>query len=197
MSKYDTPENLCEALTVFINEIREQAAAIRAYVNVFCENPPNNVFLQRAYDAIWRELLSEIARIFDSAGEGTNKNCTLLRLKLLCLTEPYSALFPGGAKDNLIQSLDDLFARYNQLPIKKSRRKQLAHHDLKQVIAGKCIEISLEQVEGLIVITTETFANIYTRLYSYCFEIPFPDYDILVKCFERDINKLIDFHKKQ
>ena len=191
MFRNDKLDFICDTLLVFVKEVNEQAAAIRAYCNVFSDQECNNVYINRANDAIWRELLSEIARIFDSAGEGTNKNCTLLRLKLLCLSEPYSALFPGGAKDNLIQSLDDLFVRYNQLPIKKSRRKQLAHHDLKQVIGGECIEISFEQVENLVKNTTEVFSKIYTRFSLGVFEISFPDYKILVECFERDIKNLL------
>ena len=191
MSKYDTPENLCFALTAFITEIREQSAAIRAYDNVFQNKPCDNVFLQRSYDSIWRELLSEIARIFDKANTGSSENCTLLRLKELCCKEQYSFLFPNDGKDNLIQSLDAVFEYYNQLPIKKSRNKQLSHHDLKQIIAGEYIEIHMEQVENLIANTTDVFAKIYTRFSLGFFEISFPDYDILVEIFEKAIKQLI------
>ena len=191
MSKYDIPENVCVALTAFITEIREQAAAIRAYDNVFRNNPCDNVFMQRSYDSIWRELLSEIARIFDKANTGSSENCTLFRLKELCLKEQYLSLFPDGERDDLIQSLDAVFEIYKQLPIKKSRNKQLSHHDLKQILAGECIEISMEQVETLIANTTDVYAKIYTRFSLGFFEISFPDYDILVKIFEKDIRQLI------
>lgn len=157
MSKYDTPENLCIALTAFITEIREQSAAIRAYNNVFQNRACDNVFLQRSYDSIWRELLSEIARIFDKANTGSSENCTLYRLRNLCLKEPYSASFSNKEENNLVQSLDMVFEEYHQLQISYSRKKQLAHHDLKQVIAGDCIETSLEQIENLIANTTDFF----------------------------------------
>ena len=147
-------------------------------------------FLQRSYDALWRELLSETAKIFDSAGKGTNKNCTLLRLKELCFDKQYAFLFPNGEKDTLVQLLDLLFKKYNQLPIKKSRRKQLAHHDLDQTIAGKCITISLEQIESLIADATDVFTKIYMRFCLECVEISFPDYGLLVGHYEDALKKL-------
>ena len=191
MSKYDTPENVCIALTAFITEIREQAAAIRAYDNVFQNSSCDNVFLQRSYDSIWRELLLEIARIFDNANTGSGENCTLLRLKKLCCKERYSFLFANNGKDNLIQSLDAVFEYYNQLPIIKTRKKQLAHHDLKQAVAGECIKISLDQVEQLIANATDVFAKIYTRFCLGAFEISFPIYDVLVKYFEDALKQLV------
>ena len=190
MSKYNTPDNICLALSVFITEIREYAAAIRAYDNIFQDAPHSNAFLQRSYDALWRELLSEIAKIFDSAGKGTNKNCTLLRLKELCFDKQYAFLFPNGEKDTLVQLLDLLFKKYNQLPIKKSRRKQLAHHDLDQTIAGKCITISLGQIESLIADATDVFTKIYMRFCLECVEISFPDYGLLVGHYEDALKKL-------
>lgn len=140
--EFDTLINLCIALTAFIAEIGKQAAAIEAYNNVFQNEVSGNVFLKLSYDSICREFLSEIARIFDNANTGQNENCTLLRLKNLCLNQKYSDFFPEGEEDDLIQSLDMVFQNYNQLSIKFSRRKQLAHHDLKQIIAGECVVVS-------------------------------------------------------
>ena len=191
-AQYDTADNICVALTAFIIEIREEAAAIRAYDNVFQNTPCNHTFLQRAYDSIWRELLSEIARIFDKANTGSSENCTLLRLKELCYSEDYSFLFPDNEKSNLLQSLDKLIEHYNQLPILKSRKKQLAHHDLKQVISGKCIEFSIEQIEQLVEDISDVFAKIRTRFYFGVFEFSFTDYNVLVDLFEKDIRKLIE-----
>lgn len=192
MSKYNTPENVCFALSVFITEIREYAAAMRAYDNTFQNKPCDNLFMQRSYDALWRELLSEIAKIFDSAGKDKNENCTLLRLKELCLNKQYAFWFPNGEDDTLVQLLDSLFKKYNQLPIKKSRRKQLAHHDLNQTIVGKCIAISLEEIEKLIIDITDVFVKIYMRFYLDCVDISFPDYNILVDRYEMDIKRLVE-----
>lgn len=192
MSKYNTPENVCFALSVFVTEIREYSAAMRAYDNIFQNKPSDNVFMQRSYDALWRELLSEIAKIFDSAGKDDNRNCSLLRLKELCLDKNYAFLFPNGENDTLVQLLDLLLRKYNQLPIKQSRRKQLAHHDLKQTIGGKCIAISLEEIENLITDITDVFTKIYMRFCLGCVDISFPDYTILVERYERDIRRLVE-----
>ena len=191
-AQYETIDNICVALTAFIIEIGEQTAALRAYDNVFQSESPNHIFLQRAYDSIWRELLSEIARIFDKANTGSSENCTLLRLKELCYSEEYSFLFPDNEKSNLLQSLDKLIEHYNQLPILKSRNKQLAHHDLKQVLSGECIEISLEQIEKLVEDITDVFAKIRTQLYLGNYEVSFANYNALVEQFEKDIRKLIE-----
>ena len=192
MSKYNTPDNVCDSLTTFIIEIREQTAALRAYDNVSLNNPCNSIFMQRACDSIWRELLSEIARIFDKANTGSSENCTFLRLKELCYSEQYSFLFPNKEQNELLQCLENIIEQYNQLPILKSRKKQLAHHDLQQVIAGECIEISLEQVEQLIENLTDVFAKIRTRFYFGYFEVTFTNYNDLVEQFEKDIKKLIE-----
>ena len=180
MSKYDKPEMVCIALTTFINEIRGQSAAIRAYDNVFQDNNTSNVFLKRAYESIWLELLSETARIFDKAYTGNNENCTFLRLRALCIKEQYSSLFPSGENDSLVRSLDEVLDLYSQLPIGKSRNKQLAHHDMKQIFEGECIAISLDQVEKLISTATEVLSKIYTRICFGFFDVSFPAYDLIV-----------------
>lgn len=191
MSKYDRPEMLCTAISAFITEIREQAAVIRACDNVFGDEMSNNVFVERAYNSIWRELISEMARIFDKAKTGSNDNCTLLRLKELCLEKQYSSLFPLGEKDILIQELDKVFEYYKQSAIGKSRNKQMAHHDMKQIFEGECIKISFEQLETLILHTTDVFSKIYTRVCYGIFEVSFIDYKLLVGRVEEDIRKLI------
>ena len=188
---------ICEALTVFICEVREQAAAIRAYTNVGMVSDCGSVFLNRAHDSIWRELLSELARIFDRSVTYGDENCTLLRLREMCLEEQYLPLFPGGEKDHLIQDLDDTIARYNNSPIKKSRNKQLAHHDMKKMFDGKCIEISLDELEKLIDDTTAVFSKIYTRIMLDLFDVTFPSYDTLVGLFEKDLLSITKCYKNE
>ena len=191
-AQYETIDNICVALTAFIIEIREQTAALRAYDNVFQSESPNHIFLQRAYDSIWRELLSEIARIFDKANTGSDKNCTILRLKELCCSEKSLSLFPDNEKCSPLQPLEKVIEHYNLLPIAKSRKKQLAHHDLKQVLSGEYIEISLEQIEKLVEDITDVFAKIRTQLYLGVFEVSFTNYNVLVEQFEKDIRNLIE-----
>lgn len=191
MSKYDNPEIICSALSAFIAEIRAQTAAIRAYDNVLRDKTISNTFLLRAHDSIWLGLLSEIARTFDKARTGSNENCTLFRLKELCLKDEYSVLFPNGENDTLIQGLCAILAEYNQLPIGKSRNKQLSHHDIGQIFEGDCITVSFDQVEKLVLDTTSVFEKIYTRFLLEIYEFSLPDYSLLVAQFEKDINLLL------
>lgn len=191
MSKYDSSELICRALSVFIQEVLEQSAAIRAYSNIFQHDNCSNVFLQRAHDSIWRELISELARVFDKSSTKTKKgaddNCSLLRLRDLCLKEEYLPFFPGGETNSLLQSLDAVIQQYNNLPVKKSRNKQLSHHDMKQLFAGECVEISLDDIEALIFDTAEVFTKIYNCYLLGWAEFSFPPYDMLVAKFEESL----------
>lgn len=191
-SVYNTPKNVCTALTGFIIEIREQSAALRAYDNVFQNSHCDNSFMKRASKSIWRELLSEIARIFDNEKTGSYENCTLSRLKSLCCKEAYASLFATDEQNDLLQSLEVVFGYYNQLPIAYSRRKQLAHHDLTQIVAGECVGISFEQVEKLVEDVTNVFAKICTQFSGGLFITTFPNYDLLVEQYEKEIRKLIE-----
>ena len=181
---------ICQALTLFLQEIREQAAATRAYVNVFGNDECDNIFLKRSGDAIWRELLSEIARVFDRSKTRNDENCTFLRLKEVCLKEQYLSLFPNGEQDDLIQALDSICEHYKTLPIKTARNKQLSHHDMNQLFDGDEIKISLDKLENFIEDTTKVFEKIYTRFYFGWIEVSFPQYDILVAKFESALLKL-------
>ena len=196
MSKYDNPEQICRALSIFILEVLEQSAAIRAYSNVFQQNKSDNIFLQRAHDSIWRELISELARIFDKSNTKaklvSDDNCSLLKLKDLCLKEEYLPLFPGGETNNLVQSLDAVIQQYSALPIKKSRNKQLSHHDMKQLFAGKCVEISLDDIEILIADTSEVFTKIYNCYLFGWVEFSFPSYNVLVTKFEESLQTIVN-----
>lgn len=195
MSNYDTPELLCRALSVFIKETLEQAAALRAYSCVFCNRNCENVFLQRAHDSIWRELISELARIFDKPStknkSGQDENCTLLRLKEMCLKEGYLVLFPEGEADTAVQALNVVIQKYHDLPIKKSRNKQLSHHDIKQLFGGECIEISFDDLECLILETADAFADIYNRYLLGLVEFSYPPYDLLVTKYRESLQIFI------
>ena len=195
MAQYDKLEMTTQALSVFMQEILEQAAAIRAYTNVFVDVQCDNEFLKRAHDAIWRELLSEIARVFDKSKTCGDENCTFSWLQEICLEEPYLKLFPDAEKDSVLQSLDEICKYYNKHPIKIARNKQLSHHDVKQLFEGECIEISLDEIENLIVNTTLVLGKIISRFYLDLVDVTFPNYDMLVNLFENELRKLLFIHE--
>ena len=117
-------EEICSALSVFIAEARKDAAAIRAYQNVVEGTEVYNEFLDISHNSIWRELLIEIAKIFDSSRNGLNENCSVKRLRAECLKDTYVHIFPNGEEECSIQLLDVTQQFYDNLPLRKSRNKQ-------------------------------------------------------------------------
>ena len=189
MFRNDKLDFICDTLLVFVKEVNEQAAAIRAYCNVFSDQECNNVYINRANDAIWRELVSELARIFDKSRTFSDENCTLSRLKEVCLET--GDVFPDGNEDELLLEIDRICDDYKNMPIKKARNKQLSHHDIKQLRKTDGIEISLDEVEKLISDTTSFFEKIYSRVNYGWIDLSFPDYATLVKSFENALHKVI------
>lgn len=189
MFRNDKLDFICDTLLVFVKEVNEQAAAIRAYCNVFSDQECNNVYINRANDAIWRELVSELARIFDKSRTFSDENCTLSRLKEVCLEA--GDVFLDGNEDELLLEIDRICDDYKNMPIKKARNKQLSHHDIKQLRKPEGIEISLGEVEKLISDTTSIFEKIYSRVNYGWIDLSFPDYATLVKFFENALHKVI------
>ena len=189
MFRNDKLDFICDTLLVFVKEVNEQAAAIRAYCNVFSDQECNNVYINRANDAIWRELVSDLARIFDNSRTLSDENCTLSRLKEVCLEA--GDVFLDGNEDKLLLEIDRICDDYKNMPIKKARNKQLSHHDIKQLSKPDGIEISLDEVEKLISDTTSFFEKIYSRVNYGWIDLSFPDYATLVKSFENALHKVI------
>ena len=125
MGKYNELEEICSALSVFITEARKEAAVIRAYQNVIEETEGYNEFLDISHDFIWRELLIEIAKIFDSSGNGLNENCSIKRLRAECLKNAYVHIFPKGEEEFSIQLLDVTQQFYDNLPLKKIKKQAI------------------------------------------------------------------------
>ena len=67
MSKYADVENICFALAVFLGEVKNQCAALIALDNLIGEESSKNAFLNTIQEALWCEMLSEIAKLFDQS----------------------------------------------------------------------------------------------------------------------------------
>ena len=147
MSKYANLEEICLALSVFIDEAKNQVAAIRACETIPEDKKEKNIFLTTISEALWRELLTEIARMFDLSSHKGDENCSFLRLREECLE---SSFFPCGEEDTLIKMIDSLISLYKALPIRNARNKQLGHHDIKQIFKGQPINISTDEVERIV-----------------------------------------------
>lgn len=183
----------CHILTAFISEVRGQSAAVKAYWNVVGKARSSNMFLDTAYDAIWRELLLEVAKLFDPSDEGSNKNWSLFRLRDMCLKIPldenYSKLFPNGENLLFACAIDNIYDEYAVLPIKKARNKQLSHHDMSLLSKKEVIKISFAEVEKIVLKISSLLEIIYTHISIA--KVSFLDYHELVSSYECSLRQLI------
>ncbi len=187
MSKYANLEDICVALNAFIDEAKNQMAAIRACESIPEDKKETNVFLTTISDALWRELLTEIARMFDPASNSGDENCSFRRLREECLS---SHFFPYGEEDELIKMIDSLICFYKALPIRKARNKQLAHHDMKKIFDKKVIGISIDEVERLVILMSYILELVYDRI---CFEeVSLSDYEAIKKKQIIDLSRLFN-----
>jgi len=177
MSKYVNLEEICLAISVFIDEVKNQVAAIRACERIPKDRREANVFLTTIGDALWRELLTGIAKMFDPPnGHKGDENCSFLRLREECMR---SGLFPCGKDDELIKMIDSLINFYNALPIRNARNKQLGHHDVKQIFKGEVINVSVDEVERIVIIMSYTLEAVYNRISFE--EVSLSDYEAIKK----------------
>lgn len=195
LKKCDDIMVVCDSLTLFIGELRQKSAAIRAYINTYGNVGSNNPYLRCADECIFRELLSELGRIFDKSSTFENENCSVHKLKELCLSEKYKHMFVEDHKDPLIILLDFTAYRYNNLSSINFRNKQLAHHDIKQIKEGNPVEIPFEKIEEIIIDLTKIFEQVITKINSYGLPIPVEcsystKYEKLVSEYENSLKSL-------
>lgn len=195
LNEFDDIKLVCDGLTLFISELRQKSAAVRAYINTYGNEGSNNPYLKSADENIFRELLSELGRVFDKSSTCGNKNCSIHKLKELCLSEKYNYLFVEGHKDPIIILLDFAIYRYEQLSPIKFRNKQLAHHDIQQIIEGNPIEIPFEKIEEIIIDLTKIFEQVRTKISSQGLSFPIEfsysiSYEKLVLEYEESLKSL-------
>lgn len=183
----------CAILIAFVREIRGQSAAVKAYGKVFGAHGSTNIFLHTAYEALWRELLIELAKLFDPSKGKSNKNWSLFRLQEICKKIPmddnYDQLFPNGENLLFACAIDSIYDEYIDLPIKKARNKQLSHHDVEQLSKKEIIKVPFGEVEKLMLKISSLIEIIYTHI-SFA-EVSFADYDESVSEYERSLRQLV------
>lgn len=78
-------------ITFFLNEIVSYTAAVKAIGEIRETNSysewQNNIFLLLAEESIWRELVSNLTKIFDSKSTYGHSNLSIDKLKDLCLLD--------------------------------------------------------------------------------------------------------------
>lgn len=106
------------------------AAALKAYGNVYKDDGAQNAYIDVAQEALWRQLMSELSKIYDRKSTCGSDNCSIRQLRQCCLNH---ATAMHGKSSELIAQLDALCERYESLFSRELRNKKLAHYDLKAV----------------------------------------------------------------
>lgn len=183
-------------IKVFVHEISEYLSAVKAVgeiqKDIGKEEWTENIYLVLAEDAIWRQLISSITKVFDNDKTGKYYNCSLKLLKELCLEEKKQRIFPKGKDDSLMRAIDSLYDKYNSIVSLHVRNKKVAHHDLNSLFSSSVPYILFSDVEDLVNETIDLISKIGERLWVVPLEFP----PVLSENYKEAILKLINDGEK-
>lgn len=177
-------------VTCFVNEISKYTAAVHA-INEIKEDAakeawPNNEYLELADEAIWRQLISNITKVFDNDNTCRHDNCSLKMLKNLCIEDKDK--FPDGEMDLLLQALEVLYKNFDSTISVEIRNKNVAHHDLIDLFTGEIKYINFSDVESLVEETIDLISKIGEKLFL---PFVFPPIPSLTEKFKTALLELI------
>ena len=158
---YDEPHIVWYGIVSLFQFTQKYAAALRAYGEVYGDKEQGNAFIDLAQEVIWRQLLSEISKIYDKESTCGSDNCSMKLLYHLCCNNRH---FPDGESDVLLKQIDRLYERYESLLSKRIRNKKLAHYDLEAVFALESPYVPFDDIERFIVDTGSILSKIGVRL---------------------------------
>ena len=181
---YDEPHIVWYGIVSLFQFTQKYAAALRACGEVYGDNEQGNAFIDLAQEAIWRQLLSEISKIYDKESTCGSDNCSMKQLHHVCCNHPR---FPDRENDELLKQIDDLYESYKSLLSKTLRDKKLAHYDLEAVFALESPYVPFDGIERFIVDTGSILSKIGVRLLGG--ELTF-QYQELVKAYKEDLLSL-------
>lgn len=184
---FEEPQIVWYGVTSLFQFAQKYAASLRAYGNVCGDDDPHNVYLQNSHEAIWRQLLSEISKIYDADKTLGYSNCSMKKLKVSCVAD--SKIFPAGNEDELIKCIDGLYARYEELLSKNLRNKKLAHYDLESAFSMEAPTIPFNAIEMFINDTESCLSAIGERLIGATLQ---DAYFKMVETHERDLRALVN-----
>lgn len=183
-SVYNEPHIIWVAIITLFRFAQKYAAALKAYGNVHKDDGAQNAYIDVAQEALWRQLMSELSKIYDRESTCGSDNCSIRQLRQCCLNHATSM---HGKSSELIAQLDALCERYESLFSRELRNKKLAHYDLKAVFSQEPPPIAFDDVEQFINDTAHTLQQIGDCLLGV--EVNFV-YDELVKIFQASLLKL-------
>ena len=184
VTDYNEPHIVWYGIVSLFQFAQKYAAALRAYGEVYGDNEQGNAFIDLAQEAIWRQLLSEISKIYDKESTCGSDNCSMKQLYHVCCNHPR---FPDRENDELLKQIDRLYERYESLLSKTLRDKKLAHYDLEAVFALESPYVPFDDIERFIVDTGSILSKIGVRLLGG--ELTF-QYQEFVKEYKEDLLSL-------
>lgn len=159
---YREPHIVWTAIVSLFHFAQNYTAALRAYAEVY-RDKETNAYIDISQEAIWRQLLSEISKIYDKEATCGKNNCSLRQLYFSCL---HHKGFPNDKNDAILKQVDALYARYKSLFPLELRNKKIAHYDLEAMFAHEQAEIPLDDVELFINDTADILSQIGGRLFG-------------------------------
>lgn len=183
-SVYNEPHIIWMAIITLFQFAQKFTAALKAYGNVYKDDGAQNAYIDVAQEALWRQLMSELSKIYDRESTCGSDNCSIRQLRQCCLNH---ATAMHGKSSELTAQLDALCERYESLFSRELRNKKLAHYDLIAVFSQEPPPIPFDDVEQFINETAHTLQQIGDCLLGV--EVNF-GYDELVKNFQASLLKL-------
>ena len=150
------------AIVSLFNFAQSYTAALRAYAEIYRDKEAN-AYIDISQEAIWRQLLSEISKIYDKEATCGEDNCSLKRLYFSCL---HHRRFPNKENDTTLKQIDALYARYTSLLPLELRNKKIAHYDLDAMFTHDQVAIPLDDVEQFINDTADVLLQIGSCLFG-------------------------------
>ena len=181
---YNEPHIVWYGIVSLFQFTQKYAAALRAYGEVYGDKESGNVYIDLSQEVIWRQLLSEISKIYDKKSTCDFDNCSTKQLYNVCCNNRH---FPEGESDVLLKQIDRLYERYESLLSKRIRNKKLAHYDLEAVFALESPYVPFDDIERFIVDTGSILSKIGVRLLGG--ELTF-QYQEFVKEYKDDLLSL-------
>lgn len=183
-SVYNEPHIIWGAIITLFQFAQKYAVALKAYGNVYKDDGAQNAYIDVAQEALWRQLMSEMSKIYDRESTFGSDNCSIRQLSRCCLNH---ATAMHGKSSELTAQLDALCERYESLFSRELRNKKLAHYDLKAVFSQEPPPIAFDDVEQFINDTAHTLQQVGDCLLGV--KVDF-GYDELVKKYQASLLKL-------
>ncbi|MEN6471473.1 MAG: hypothetical protein ABFC62_08400 [Clostridiaceae bacterium] len=183
-------------LKVFVHEMGKYLAAVKA-VGEIQQGIGKKILIENEYlvlaeEAIWRQLVLNITKFFDTEKTGKYYNCSLKMLKTLCLEEKNLNKFPKGQDDPLIRAIDTMYDKYNSTITLYVRNKKVAHHDLNDLFSPSIPYILFSDIEELVNESTDLVYKIGIKLWGIPLEYPSISAENYKEAILRLINDEVD-----